>query len=100
MATQKTIFKPKAQLIRVFDQAKRSLATIEKQTVAKARTFVKIPSALERRQMTRDRILSSLQKLGVATQSELSELHSKIRKLENELHTSKKKSSGKSKTKG
>lgn len=88
MATQNNLSKTKEQVSKVFDQARKSLhvlRTLEKETLEKARTFVRIPSAAERKQLTQERILASLKKLGVATQSEVDALQVKVKHLEEEL---------------
>ncbi len=84
MGKKKTL-NAKARLEQVLSQAKdsiRMLGAFEKKTLAKARSFVKIPDAKERRRLTNDRILSGLRKLGVATQSDVDALSSKIQELE------------------
>ncbi len=88
MSEKKKPFSAKQKVTHAFKQAKESLkilGTLEKETLAKARSFVRIPSARERKKMTNDKILSSLKKLGVATQSELEALQSKVAALETEL---------------
>lgn len=78
----------KAKVSQVLDQAKGSLKfleMLEKEALSKARGFVKIPSAEERSRMTNDKILSSLRKLGVATQAEVDELKGRIEALETRL---------------
>ncbi|MGZ3699526.1 MAG: hypothetical protein ACXWP5_15385, partial [Bdellovibrionota bacterium] len=59
------------------NQAKESLKLLEafeKETLKKARTFVKIPNASSRAKLTNEKILSSLSRLGVASQAEVTEL--------------------------
>ncbi|MEO5969231.1 MAG: phasin family protein [Bdellovibrionia bacterium] len=82
-------FNVKAKIEQVLTQAKDSvkmLGDIEKKTVAKAKSFIKIPGSRERRRMTNDRILSGLRRLGVATQAEVDSLSSKIQELEASVH--------------
>ncbi len=82
------IEKTKEKVTQVLHQAKETfkiLETLEKETLAKARSFVKIPNSAERRRLTNDRILNSLKKLGVATLNDLHELEQKIQKLESTL---------------
>jgi hypothetical protein len=84
--------KTKEKVAQVFNQAKESLKileTLEKETLAKARSFVKIPTSAERRRLTNDRILNSLKKLGVATRSEVDTLEERIQKLESALNSRK-----------
>jgi BMFP domain-containing protein YqiC len=70
-------------------QAKQSLKifeSIERDTFAKAKTFASIlPSSDDAKKMTNDKILSSLKKLGVPTQAEVSALRARVEKLEAEL---------------
>lgn len=85
--------KTREKVTQAINQAKESLKvleTLEKETLAKAKSFVKIPSAAERKRLTNDRILSSLRKLGVATQSEVEALEQKLHKIESSLHSSRK----------
>ena len=80
------------QVNQVLQRAKKSLkkfSPFEKVTLAKARTLVKIPSSAVRKELTRERILASLKRVGVATQSDLNTLQQKILKLESSLRTSK-----------
>jgi hypothetical protein len=84
MAKKKS-FDAKTTIEQVISQARDSmkvLGTLERQTLAKAKSFVKIPSAKERRRLTNDRILSGLKRLGVATQAEVDTLNGKVRALE------------------
>jgi hypothetical protein len=86
---KKKILNVKARLEQVLTQAKdsvRMLGAFEKKTLAKAKSFVKIPGSRERRRMTNDRILSGLRRLGVATQAEVDALSSKIQELEASVH--------------
>ena len=86
---KKKTFNAKARLEGVLTQAKDSikmLGAFERQAMAKAKSFVKIPGAKERRRLTNDRILSGLRKLGVATQSEVDALRDKIQELEASVH--------------
>jgi hypothetical protein len=88
MAKKKTL-NVKARLEQVLAQAQDSikmLGAFEKSTRAKAKSFVKIPNAKERRRLTNDRILSGLRKLGVASQAEVDTLSNKIRELETSFH--------------
>jgi len=88
MAKKKTL-SAKARLEEVLTQAKDSikiLGAFERKTLAKARSFVKIPNAKERRRFTHDRLLSGLRKLGVATQAEVNALSEKIQELESSVH--------------
>lgn len=81
----------------LFQQAKESLKileTLEKETLSKvrdytrhyARNYIRIPSRKERAQMTNERILSSLKKVGIASSADLDELSQKIDRLEASLH--------------
>jgi len=88
MADKKKTSKAQQRVTQVLNQAKESLkllGTFEKEAIEKARSFVKIPSAAERRRLTNDKILSGLRKLGVATQSEVNELSEKVHSLETAL---------------
>lgn len=84
------------RVTRVLNQARESLkllGTLEKETLAKARSFVRIPSAAERKRMRNERILSGLQRVGVATQNELANLEKKVHRLETALGNKKSTSS-------
>lgn len=75
----------KLKVAQVLSQARESLkflGAFEKKALAKAKSFVKIPNAADRKRLRNDRILSSLRKLGVATQQEVASLTMKIEKLE------------------
>ncbi len=61
-----------SKLIELFDQ----------KNLKKLRAWTKIPNAEERKRLTNERILASLQGIGVAPQSEVDELRSKLEKLE------------------
>ncbi len=79
----------KERVAQVLHQAKESLKileTLEKETLARARNFVKFPSASDRQKMTNAKILASLKKLGVATQGDLEGLQARVHQLEAELH--------------
>jgi len=82
----------KRKVAEVISQAKESLkilGALEKETMARARSFVRIPNAAERRRLTNHRILNSLKKLGVATQDEVEALEQKVQKLESALNAKK-----------
>src|SRR4051812_8750180 len=77
--------KRKQQVTRVFNQAKESLkllGTLEKEALAKARTFVNLPHIYDSKFLNNKKILGGLKKLGIATQSEVDELQLKVEKLE------------------
>jgi polyhydroxyalkanoate synthesis regulator phasin len=62
------------------------LEALERGTLEKAKSFIKLPiSASERKRMTNEKILTSLKKLGVATQDEVGELKRRIEELESAL---------------
>jgi hypothetical protein len=87
MAEKKSGFnKTKQKVSEVLNQAKESLKileTLEKETLAKAKSFVKMPKlSKKRKQLTNDRILQSLKKIGVATHSEVQALEKRIHQLE------------------
>jgi polyhydroxyalkanoate synthesis regulator phasin len=88
MAKKMSVAKTKEKMTQVFNQAKESLKlfeTFEKETLAKAKTFVKIPISGNPKTITNDKILTSLKKIGVCTQSELESLRLRIEKLEGEI---------------
>lgn len=88
MTMKKKVSKTKERVTQVFNQARESLKlfeALEKETLAKAKTFVKIPMAANRKRLTNDKILSSLRKLGVASLSEVKELQNRIEKLEEQI---------------
>ncbi len=69
----------------VLNQAKESLKlleTLEKETLAKARTLVKLPIPKNTKNLTNDKILASLKKLGLATRAEVDVLRARVDKLE------------------
>jgi hypothetical protein len=87
---KKNLSSTKEKVSKVITQAKESLRileTLEKETLAKAKSFVnvKIPSAADGRRLTNDKILTSLRRLGVATQSEVDTLRARVEKLEGDL---------------
>ena len=85
---KKNVAKTKSKVSQVWNQARESLKlleTLEKETFAKARTFVKNPIPKNRKARTNERILTSLQSIGVASRTEVAALESKIETLQNEL---------------
>lgn len=90
-AGSKAAAKTKETVSKVLSQAKESLKvleSLEKEALAQIKSAagsVKIPNAEERKRLTNDKILSSLKKLGVATQVEVDELNSRIAGLEAKL---------------
>jgi polyhydroxyalkanoate synthesis regulator phasin len=88
MTKKMSVAKTKEKMTQVFNQAKESLKlfeNFEKETIAKAKTFVKIPISGNPKTITNDKILASLKKIGVSTQSELDSLRLRIEKLEGEI---------------
>ena len=88
MFAQKNLTKAKKQFTQAFQQAKESvkvLSILEKETIAKARTFIRFPSSTERKKRTNQKILQSLKLLGVATRDEVEALQKKVHKLESTL---------------
>jgi|GEM_PF-1824861 len=88
MAVKKSVSKTKAKMTEVINQAKASLKVLEnfeKETLAKAKTFVKIPITGNPKTLTNDKILASLKKVGVSTQDDLESLRLRIEKLEGEI---------------
>jgi len=82
----------KKRVNKVIDEAKRQakqslkiLESIEKETLAKAKNFVKIPVPGDPKKMTNDKILASLRKIGVAAESDVESLRLRIEKLEAQL---------------
>jgi len=76
------------QMSKVFKQAKDSiklLELLEKEALSKAKSFVKLPRGADRKKLTNAKILSSLKKLGVATQEEVLALRDRIEQLEGQL---------------
>lgn len=79
------VSRTKQKVTQVFNQARESLKlleSLEKETLAKARSFIKIPLPTDHRRLTNERILASLKKLGVATHSEVTQLKARVEKLE------------------
>lgn len=88
----KKVSKTKEKVNEMINQAKASLKileTLEKETLAKAKTFIKIPIPENRKSLTNEKILSSLKKIGLATQDEVDQLRLRIERLEAELAASK-----------
>jgi hypothetical protein len=80
--------KTRDRVSQVLSHAKESLKlleTLEKETLARARKFVSAPLSQSRRNLTNDKILCSLKKLGVASQDEVNRLKTRIERLESEL---------------
>jgi polyhydroxyalkanoate synthesis regulator phasin len=78
----------KKRVNKVIDQAKQSLKileTLEKETLARAKNFIKIPISGDPKKMTNDKILASLRRLGVATQSDVDSLRLRVEKLEAQI---------------
>ncbi len=87
----------KETLTRAFAEAKnqandrlRVLKALEKDTLSKAKSFVKAPSAELRSALTNEKILQSLQKIGVATKNEVEDLKARVAELEARLAQPKK----------
>jgi hypothetical protein len=84
----KGVEKTRARVTNVISQARESLRlleAIEKDAVAKAKTFVKIPLHVDRKKLANDRngrILASLKRLGVASREEVDTLRMRVEKLE------------------
>ncbi|MGK5084465.1 hypothetical protein WDW37_14315 [Bdellovibrionota bacterium FG-1] len=81
--------KNKSRVSQVLDQARESLKlleTLEKETLAKAKTFVRNPLQAERRKkMANEKILAKFKTMGVATSTEVRALEEKIERLEREF---------------
>lgn len=82
----------KKRVNKVIDQAKQQakqslkiLESLEKETLAKAKDFIKIPISGDPKKMTNDKILLSLKKLGVSTQAEVDSLRLRVERLEAQL---------------
>ena len=76
----------KKRVGKVIDQAKQSLKILEmleKETLSKAKDFVKVTG--DPKKLTNDKILASLRKLGVPTQAEVDALRARVEKLEAQL---------------
>jgi polyhydroxyalkanoate synthesis regulator phasin len=88
MNAKNEILKSKEKVSKILGQAKDSLKVLEaleKEALAKAKGFVKIPARETRKKLTNDKILASLRKLGVATQSEVDALKQRVKTLESAL---------------
>lgn len=76
----------KKRVGKVIDQAKQSLKILEmleKETLSKAKDFVKVSG--DPKKLTNEKILASLRKLGVPTQAEVDALRARVEKLEAQL---------------
>jgi hypothetical protein len=74
----------KEKVTHALNQAKDSLKmleTLEREALAKARSYVKLPTAEEGRKLTNAKISAGLKKLGVVTKGELKTLEQRIEKL-------------------
>ena len=70
---------------KVLNQARESLKlleTLEKETLAKAKTFVRNPLQLEQKEQ---KILAKLKSMGIATRTEVEELENRVESLTQEL---------------
>lgn len=79
------VAKTKEKMSQVFNQARESLKLLElleKETIAKAKTFVRNPLGVDRKKLKEEKITASLRKLGVATQDELEALRLRMDRLE------------------
>lgn len=79
-----------SKVSRVLNQARESLKlleTLEKETLAKARNFVRNPIKLNRKpkEQKQDKIAATLKSLGVVSRSELERLEHKVDTLQTEL---------------
>lgn len=77
-----------SKMSQMLSQARESLKlleTLEKETIAKARTFVRKPLGANRKRLTNEKILTSLRSLGVATRSEVEALERRVDALQNEI---------------
>lgn len=82
--------KTKETLDKVLAQAKDSVKVLEalqKEGLARARSMMQMPSAELARQLTNEKVVASLKKLGLATRSEVRELEKKVEELASELRT-------------
>ena len=66
MAVKKRVNKVINQAKEQAKQSLKILETLEKETLAKAKEFVKIPIPSDPKKMTNDEILASLRKIGLA----------------------------------
>jgi hypothetical protein len=77
-----------SKVSQVLTQARESLKlleTLEKETLAKARTFVRNPLQNNGKRLTNEKILASLRSLGVATRGEVEALERKVEELQAEI---------------
>ena len=78
-----------SKVSRVLNQARESLKlleTLEKETLAKARNFVRNPIKLNRNKQTpNDKLAANLKTMGVATRAEVEALEHKVEALGNEI---------------
>jgi hypothetical protein len=85
MSKKKSFSQTKRKVSNAIQQAKESLKileTLERESFAKIRSLFKIPTPEERKRITNERILASLRRIGVATQSDLDRLNAKVERLE------------------
>src|SRR4051812_38587865 len=89
---KKNVANTRKKVSQVFNQAKtqakeslKLFEMIEKETLAKAKNLVKIPNQAERRKLTNEKIVASLRKMGLATQTEVDELRARVEDLESRL---------------
>jgi polyhydroxyalkanoate synthesis regulator phasin len=75
---------------KVIQQAKESLKlleALEKQTIQRAKTFVRNPLPPRSTRLTNERILTSLRALGIASRQEVRELAERVSRLEAEIQS-------------
>jgi hypothetical protein len=80
----------KEKLDKLVSQAKDSLKILEalqKEGVARARSLMHLPSKDLAKQLTNEKIIASLKKLGLATRSEVRDLEKRVEELASELRT-------------
>jgi hypothetical protein len=80
----------KEKLDKIVSQAKDSLKILEalqKEGVARARSMMHLPSKDLAKQLTNEKIVASLKKLGLATRSEVRDLEKRVEELASELRT-------------
>ncbi|MCM2324162.1 MAG: hypothetical protein NDJ90_12955 [Oligoflexia bacterium] len=95
MAAKKTMSRTKDKVGEVISQAKASLKILEmleKETLAKAKGFVKNPA--NAKQLTNEKFLGGLKKIGVASERDIQALRARVEQLEADVAQLKARASG------
>ncbi len=76
------------KLEKILKQAKESikiLETLQKEALDRAKIYINLPAVNEAKKISNEKIVATLKKLGLATQSEVRELEKKVEDMASEL---------------